>query len=105
MNKLGWMIFSLMIVPVLSACSSDPEWLELYEECKAAVESETAKITAAQSDDSANESAQMRAMRESMNKMAVSMAMGACEMIKTSCENDPDGTTCQAYIEQSKKQK
>ncbi len=85
---------------LISGCSGEPEWVALYEECKATVTAESEKIT--QSQGAAGEDAQTKAMRESMNTMAIGMAMTACEMIKTNCEHDPDGPACQAYIEQSR---
>ncbi|MEW8014690.1 MAG: hypothetical protein AB2807_07900 [Candidatus Sedimenticola endophacoides] len=44
---------------------------------------------------------QAEAMLNSLNTMASNMAMAACEMIKSSCEQDPDGATCQAYVERA----
>ena len=80
-----------------SACSGDPEWVAVYEQCKQTVtDSNIGSMYQAQPDEDSNS----RAMRESMNKMALGMAMNACEMIKSTCENDPDSATCQAYLKQ-----
>lgn len=105
MKILKLIALPLITIPLLTACSGEPEWVALYEDCKATVTAETDKINAEQSKAAANEDPQARAMRESMNTMAINMAMTACEMIKTNCENDPDGATCKAYIEQSKQRK
>lgn len=86
---------------LLGACSSEPEWVGVYEQCKETVNAKSDDIKAIAAD---NQDEQSRAMAESMGKMAINMAMNACEMIRTSCEQDPDGATCRAYVEQGKKQ-
>jgi len=86
---------------LLGACSGEPEWIEVYEQCKDTVQAESDKLTASAG---SGQNAQTRAMVESMNKMAINMAMTACEMIRTSCEQDANSPSCQAYIEQGKQQ-
>lgn len=89
------------VIPALSlfACSSEPEWVGVYEQCKETVTAESEKIKSVGADSSDEQS---RAMAESMSKMAMNMAMNACEMIRTSCEQDEDGPACRAYVEQGK---
>lgn len=89
----------LMGATLLGGCSSEPEWVEVYERCKASVEaqSEQMKSVGAESNDE-----QVKAMSESMGNMAIGMAMSACEMIRTSCEEDEDGPACRAYVEQGR---
>jgi len=82
----------------LAACSGEPEWVAVYEQCKETVQTESDNIKAA----GADSDKQSRAMAESMGNLALNMAMSACEMIRTSCEQDADSPTCRAYVEQSK---
>lgn len=92
-------LFPVLLVLSLGACSGEPEWVVVYEQCKETVQTESAKIKAAGADSSDEQS---RAMAESMGNVAMNMAMNGCEMIRTSCEQDADGPTCRAYIEQGK---
>lgn len=92
-------ISAILSALMLSACSSEPEWMEVYEQCKETVKAKSDEIKGVGSD---SQDAQSRAMAESMGNMAISMAMTACEMIKTSCEQDPEGATCRAYVERGK---
>ena len=84
---------------LLSACSGKPEWVDVYEQCKANVTAQSEEIK--KSTGSASD-AQSRAMAESMGNMAIGMAMTACEMIRTNCEQDEDGPACRAYVEQAR---
>jgi len=93
------LISPLLSVLLLGACSSEPDWVEVYEQCKETVKAQSADIKNIGAD---SEDKQSRAMAESMGNMAINMAMSACEMIKISCEQDPDSATCRAYVEQSK---
>lgn len=77
------------------ACSGEPEWVAVYNECKQSV-TDAAAQSLVKAD--GEEDAQSRALRESMNNMAMGMAMGACEMIRGACEKDPGGDLCQAYL-------
>lgn len=92
---------ALMAAVLLAGCSGEPEWKAVYAQCKETVseQSEQLKNSASESSD-----AQTRAMAESMNSMAMNMAMSACEMIRTTCEEDADGPACRAYVEQSRQQ-
>ena len=96
-------LFSLAILPLLSSCGEDPEWVAVYEDCKAQIAATSAEMdkAAAESDNSP----EVEAMMESMGGMAMNFGLSACEMIRSSCENDPDGRACQAIIEQSKNNK
>jgi hypothetical protein len=98
LNKLKHIPFILAALQ-LSGCGSEPEWVEVYEQCKETVESQSEQLSgiSADSDDEQN-----REMAESMGRMAMNMAMSACEMIRTSCEEDADSPTCRAYLEQAK---
>lgn len=94
-------LFPLLMLLSLGGCSGEPEWVAVYEQCKETVKAESEKIrtVAAESSDE-----QSRAMAESMANMTINMAMNACEMIRTNCEQDADGPACRAYIEQGKQQ-
>lgn len=91
--------FPILPALALSACSGEPEWVGVYEQCKEKVQAESDKIASTGTNSGSEES---RAMAESMGKMAMNMAMTACEMIRTSCEQDDESPTCRAYIEQGK---
>lgn len=91
-------VFPLVSVLSLCACTGEPEWVEVYEQCKETVQLESDKITGV----GEGGSEESRAMAESMGKMAMNMAMTACEMIRTNCEQDADSPTCRAYVEQGK---
>ena len=80
---------------MLSACGGDPEWKSAYEQCKTQAKS---AVTEANAAPRPGEDAQTRAMRESMNNAALTMALSACEMMRAACEDDPKGATCQAII-------
>ncbi len=71
---------------LLSACSDEPQWVSVYEQCKDQVQQSTADIN--QSPDAP----------QGMGNMMQSVGMGACEMIKNTCEKDPQGATCQAIV-------
>lgn len=96
MNKtLAALGAGVLGVALLGGCSSEPEWVAVYEQCKQTVsDSDITQIQQPRE----GEDEPTRAMRESMGNMAMSMALGACEMIKSACEDDPDGATCQAFI-------
>lgn len=91
-------LFTLSAIALsgLVACSGEPRWVAVYNECKQKVTDAGAQSMAK---GDGEEDAQTRAMRESMTNMALGMAMSACEMIKGACEKDPDGDLCQAYIQ------
>ncbi len=92
-------LFPLLFALSLGACSGEPEWVAVYEQCKETVQAESEKMKAAGAESSDEQS---RVMAESMGNMAMNMAMTACEMIRTSCEQDADGPACRAYVEQGK---
>jgi hypothetical protein len=52
-------------------CSDEPEWIEVYEQCKETAQAQFDKVTG-NIPDSGNE--QARTMAESMGNMAISMA-------------------------------
>ena len=97
-TKIKILIPSILVL-TLAGCGSEPEWVAVYEQCKETVQVESKKITATGAD-SADE--QNSAMIESMNNMAINMAMSSCEMIRASCEEDADSATCRAYVGQRK---
>ena len=82
---------------LLSACAGDPEWVAAYEECKQKASEIQSKMETSSRD--SDENPQTRAMLESMNAMATNMVMATCEVIRTTCEEDPDGAVCRAYVE------
>ncbi len=94
----------LLLLPVaaltatFSGCSSEPEWVAVYEDCKNHV------TEAAEGMKSENSSTgEQHPMAAAMEGMVISMGMAACESIKQVCENDPEGGACQAIIAESKK--
>jgi hypothetical protein len=95
------MIATLTLVNtvLLTACGGEPEWVGVYEQCKDNVKAQSADIKKSTTGTS---DAQSRAMAESMGNMAIGMAMTACEMIRTSCEDDEDSPACRAYVEQAR---
>lgn len=99
MSRQIKILFPVLSVLSLGACSGEPEWVEVYEQCKETVQAESDNITGIGAGDGDEQS---RAMAESMGKMAMNMAMTACEMIRSSCEQDEESPTCRAYIEQGK---
>ena len=74
----------------LSGCGSEPEWVSIYEECKDKVGESVAEMN--QNKDT-----------QAMSGMLESMGNSACEMIKNTCENDPDGAMCQSIVDGYKK--
>jgi hypothetical protein len=90
---------SLLIAGV-TGCSSQPEWVEVYEDCQQ-------KMTTASEEMKANseDNPQAKAMVEAMGNMAKAVGMAACESIKQMCEPDPDGGACQMMVQEYKKNK
>jgi len=84
---------------LLASCGGEPEWKSVYTQCKSQAQSAVAE---ANSTAHPGEDARTKAMRESMNQAALSMALAACEMIRATCEQDPKGETCRAIVENSK---
>ena len=94
------LLTGLSFIALLASCSGEPEWVAVYEDCKkqiTVVSEEMNKTT-----EDSNESPEMKAMMESMGQMTLNIGLSACELIRSTCENDPDGNTCQSVIEQSK---
>ncbi|NNJ91659.1 MAG: hypothetical protein HKP55_08285 [Gammaproteobacteria bacterium] len=101
MKNTKYFLIGLAVLPFLSGCGGEPEWVAIYEDCKEQITASTAEMNKATAD--ADNSPEVKAMMESMGGMAINLGMTACEMIRSSCEDDPDGTTCQTIIEQSKR--
>lgn len=101
MRKQVKFLTPVLAALMLGACSSEPEWVGVYEQCKETVESKSDEIKSIGAE-SGDEQAQ--AMAQSMGETAMKMAMEACEMIRKSCEEDADSPTCKAYVEQGKQQ-
>lgn len=89
----------LLAVPLLLSACGDPEWVAVYEECKQKAGQQAAEIQSASKESAAGEDERTRAMINSMSQMTSAMVLGACEMIRSTCEADPDGAACQAMIE------
>jgi hypothetical protein len=89
-----------LITVGLTGCSGEPEWVEVYENCKE-------QMTAASEEMKANseDNQQTKAMVDAMGSMALAMGMTACESIKQMCEPDPDGGACQTMVQEYKKNK
>ncbi len=96
----------LMLLPVavltvtVSGCSSEPEWVSVYEDCKSSINTAAEEMKSNNAD-----SGEQHPMAEAMQNMAVSMGMAACESIKQVCENDPEGGACQAIVAEAKQRK
>ena len=75
---------------VLSGCGSEPEWVKIYDECKDKIEKSVAEMKQNQDN-------------QAMSGMLESMGNSACEMIKNTCESDPDGAMCQSIVDGYKK--
>ncbi len=87
MNKLKWIkVLSASVILSLTACSEEPEWMSIYNDCQDKMNESIAQIK--QSPDAP----------EGMEDMMQSMGLAACEMIKNTCENAPEGAMCQAII-------
>jgi CHASE3 domain sensor protein len=84
----------------LYGCSGEPEWVEVYEDCKQKM-AEASEEMKANSEDNP----QAKAMVDAMGNMAVAMGMAACETVKQMCEPDPDGGACQTMVQEYKKNK
>ncbi|GEM_PF-6539859 len=94
MNSFKWIkFFSIGIVLSLSACSDEPEWVSIYNECKEQIQASIDEIK--QSPDAP----------QAMGNMMQSFGMSACEMIKSTCEQDPKGAACQSIVNSHKEQK
>jgi CHASE3 domain sensor protein len=89
-----------LITAGLYGCGGEPEWVEVYEDCKQ-------KMTEASEEmrSSSEDNPQAKAMVDAMGNMAMAMGMAACESIKQMCEPDPDGGACQAMVQEYKKNK
>jgi PBP1b-binding outer membrane lipoprotein LpoB len=87
-----------LLTTLLSGCGSEPEWVEVYDDCKQ-------KMTEAseQMKESSEKDPNAKAMIDALGGMATAMGMAACESIKQMCEPDPDGDMCQAVIQEYKK--
>ncbi len=91
---------ALLLAGGVSGCGGDPEWVEIYDDCKL-------KMNAASEDIKANseDNPQAKAMADAMGNMAIAMGMAACETIKQICEPDPEGGACQTMVQEYKKDK
>ncbi len=98
-SKLVALAAGSVLPLLLSGCGGEPEWKSVYAQCKSQAQSAVAEANNASHP---GEDARTKAMRESMNQAALSMALTACEMIRASCEHDPKGDTCRAIVENSK---
>ncbi|MCW8929373.1 MAG: hypothetical protein OQL19_03930 [Gammaproteobacteria bacterium] len=87
MKHSKWVkVLTMGAVIALSGCGSEPEWVSIYEECKEKMNEGMAEMK------------QSKDTPQAMNDMMKTMGMTACEMIKSTCENDPDGAMCTAIV-------
>ena len=87
MNSTNWIkALAVSAVISLTGCGGEPEWVNIYNECQDKMKESFAEMK--QSPDTPR----------AMSDMMQAMGMAACEMIKTSCESDPEGATCQAIV-------
>lgn len=89
-----------LLTTILSGCGNEPEWVEVYDDCKQKM-SEVSEQMKENSEKDPN----AKAMIDALGGMATAMGMAACESIKQMCEPDPDGDVCQAVIQEYKKSK
>ena len=87
-----------LLTTILGGCGSEPEWVEVYDDCKQ-------KMTevSEQMKENSEKDPNAKAMIEALGGMATAMGMAACESIKQMCEPNPDGDVCQAVIQEHKK--
>ena len=88
----------------LSGCGGEPEWVSVYEDCKQQMSTASEEMKTKQ-EEAAKDNPQAQAMINAMGSMAMSMGMAACESVKQICEPDPDGSACQAMVQEYKKSK
>lgn len=81
----------------LSGCGGEPEWVAVYDDCKGKM-TEASEQLKSDMEASGEENPQAQAMAEAMGNMVITMGMAACETIKQTCENDPNGDACQAIV-------
>lgn len=86
----------------LNGCSSEPEWVAAYEDCKATMAKAATEMKEEQ-EAAGNDNPQAKAMVEAMSNMAMAMGMAACESIKQVCEQDPDSDACQVIVREYQK--
>ncbi len=87
-----------LLIGGVSGCGGEPEWVEIYEDCKQKMAEASAEMKA-----NSEDNPQAKAMVEAMGGMAMAMGMAACESIKQMCEPDPDGDACQVMVKEYKK--
>lgn len=93
MKNTKWIkILSVGAILSLAGCTSEPEWVSIYNECQDNVKEGLAEMK--ESPDTP----------KAMSDMMQSMGLAACEMIKTTCETDPEGAMCQAIINSNKEE-
>ncbi len=88
----------------LSGCGGEPEWVEVYDDCKQKM-TEASEQLKAETESSGKDNPQAKAMLGAMGNMAMSMGMAACESIKGMCEPNPDSDACQVMVQEYKKNK
>ena len=81
----------------LTGCSSEPEWVALYDQCREAAQVELDKSSLA---DTASRGENHKKLIESMDNMVINMAAESCELIRASCEEDANSAACRTYVEQ-----
>jgi PBP1b-binding outer membrane lipoprotein LpoB len=87
-----------LLTTILSGCGSEPEWVEVYDDCK-----EKMGEVSEQMKENSEKDPNAKAMIDAMGGMVTAMGMAACESIKQMCEPNPDGDMCQAVIQEYKK--
>ena len=87
-----------LLTALLSGCSGEPEWVDVYEDCKQKMAEASEEMKA-----NSEKDPQAKAMIDAMGGMAVAMGMAACESIKQMCEPDPNSGTCQSMVQEYKK--
>ncbi len=103
-HNLKHLTLAALLAGGVSGCGGEPEWVEVYEDCKQKM-TEASEDMKANSEASAEDNPQAKAMMGAMSNMAMAMGMAACESIKQMCEPDPEGGACQTMVQEYNKNK
>ena len=85
MNTKILFTVTAMSVLFVMGCGEEPKWKTMYNECKANVDASLVEMKKDKN-------------TQAMGEMAQSMGMAACEMIKSTCENNEEGFSCKAMV-------
>lgn len=86
MNKIKWSGVVLVSVLLVAGCSEEPKWKLMYDDCKEQVNASLAEVKQDKN-------------TQAMGEMVQSMGMAACEIIKSTCEDNEEGFSCKALVD------